>query len=775
MPLVLDPIQSGYNLSKINDNFQRIEDTWDEKLDRVNSGSFYNQMDQTLDMNSNEIINVKLGDSPESIASKGYVDAQDELRVLKAGDSMTGQLNTIDPVQPSNAANKGYVDGLIATLDGVEGILPLVTPRQQGDGVTTLFPTVVTSQNPTTSYTVNLDGVTQRPITDFNADINGNVVFAEAPEVGVDIDITVFEPVNLQEAADLSQVTARGSTTPRTLADRFADVVNVKDFGAVGDGVTDDTQAFLDVSEFINTKGGNASVFVPATDNFYSVTTGFKFDSVSSVRLKSDGAEIKVPDGSPDIPHSSGSYDKNHLIWFIDSQDIEVDGFILNGNIQNRVANPGGESYNSAIEIEGCTKALISNNSIKGSMTDGIGVRALIRDAGRPPSEQVTIRDNTITSSRRNNISIIEAWDCTTQNNTITYAGVEQGVNPSFGIDIEPNLEGKSKDIRILNNIIEFNTGQYQVSFGGDDTIGGMVSGNTIRNGISGLNSNPAPTQIVPTEGIVVHNNTFTDLTSTATRVVGVGFDEISNNHYKDVQNGILSYGAKGLIIKDNSFTDIGSNGIIGGQSGSSDPLIQVQQLYVYGNIFTDCGSRAAIFYPLDTDTIINFNSNVLRSSDVAPSMEGAEVASVCVSSSSNNVISNLVDNNNPLVRFQYGNNNYSSDASERFRTSFSNVSVNQEMYLRGMYLHNADNAPTSGSYIRGDFVYNRQAILGSPFGWRCISNGSPGLWVEVSQNGMLESISSIPSFKGQQAIVGGEAYIAVDTSSTADWKQITV
>ncbi|QZI86353.1 hypothetical protein PODOV026v1_p0062 [Vibrio phage PS32B.1] len=243
MPLVLDPIQSGYNLSKINDNFQRIEDAWDEKLDRVNSGSFYNQMDQTLDMNSNEIINVKVGDTDDSLVNKGYVDQQDELRVLKAGDSMSGQLNTIDPVQPSNATNKRYVDGMIATIDGVEGIVPLVSPRQQGDGVTTVFPTIVTSQHPTQSYSVNLDGVTQRPQTDFTADTNGNVVFAEAPEVGVDIDITVFEPVNLQEAADLSQVTATGSTTPRTLADRFAGTANVVDFGAVGDGVADDTSA----------------------------------------------------------------------------------------------------------------------------------------------------------------------------------------------------------------------------------------------------------------------------------------------------------------------------------------------------------------------------------------------------------------------------------------------------------------------------------------------------------------------------------------------------
>lgn len=39
-------------------------------------------------------------------------------------------------------------------------------------------------------------------------------------------------------------VLAEGTTVPRMLKDRFADVVNVKDFGAVGDGITDDTEAF---------------------------------------------------------------------------------------------------------------------------------------------------------------------------------------------------------------------------------------------------------------------------------------------------------------------------------------------------------------------------------------------------------------------------------------------------------------------------------------------------------------------------------------------------
>lgn len=51
----------------------------------------------------------------------------------------------------------------------------------------------------------------------------------------------------LVDATDLSsaQVTATGSTTARTLAARFAGIGDVSDFGAVGDGVTDDSAAFI--------------------------------------------------------------------------------------------------------------------------------------------------------------------------------------------------------------------------------------------------------------------------------------------------------------------------------------------------------------------------------------------------------------------------------------------------------------------------------------------------------------------------------------------------
>ena len=54
-------------------------------------------------------------------------------------------------------------------------------------------------------------------------------------------------------------IIAANTTAARSLENRFADVVNVKDFGAVGDGVTDDTSAIQNAIQSAN----GASVYFP--------------------------------------------------------------------------------------------------------------------------------------------------------------------------------------------------------------------------------------------------------------------------------------------------------------------------------------------------------------------------------------------------------------------------------------------------------------------------------------------------------------------------------
>ena len=106
----------------------------------------------------------------------------------------------------------------------------------------------------------------------------------------------------------LADITATGTTTARAIEDRFADVVNVKDFGAVGDGVTDDTEAFKSVRDLIQTSTvsdgagganpiGTIKVFIPAGQ--YLITeSGAIFDSSFTTRFRGIEYEGAGGDGT---------------------------------------------------------------------------------------------------------------------------------------------------------------------------------------------------------------------------------------------------------------------------------------------------------------------------------------------------------------------------------------------------------------------------------------------------------------------------------------------
>ena len=101
--VTLTPITSGYNLSKINSNFVKIQNAINNEVMHLTGGN--NTMLQDLDMNSFALLNVQTDvGNPDSLLTVGDAD----LRYYNIdGDTLTGPMNvngqTVTNLRPSVA------------------------------------------------------------------------------------------------------------------------------------------------------------------------------------------------------------------------------------------------------------------------------------------------------------------------------------------------------------------------------------------------------------------------------------------------------------------------------------------------------------------------------------------------------------------------------------------------------------------------------------------------------------------------------------------------
>jgi hypothetical protein len=142
------------------------------------------------------------------------------------------------------------------------------------------------------------------------------------------------------------------SATSRTVQAKLRDVINVKDFGATGDGTTDDT-AFLQAAA---TAAGalKADLVIPATGTFYKLTTELTIPA--NVRVYG-GGHLKQT-----------VVDKNAVIM---SNDTSIENIKIEGPALLSVA----AIKNTGIQITGVSRVQVRNCDISGFETGGILLR----------------------------------------------------------------------------------------------------------------------------------------------------------------------------------------------------------------------------------------------------------------------------------------------------------------------------------------------------------------------------------------------------------------
>ena len=170
-------------------------------------------------------------------------------------------VNLASPTASNDATNKDYVDTRVAlnttNLNGFE------SSSHTGDNTSVDFTLSFTPQVSTPeAFLVTIDGVVQKPTTAYTIDPSTpKITFTSAPPTSAVINVVAI--AKSSTSADTTTIKTTGSTTSRSLADRFGDVVNVLDHGADNTGTVETSSHIQAAIDEANT-GGKGVVYFPA-------------------------------------------------------------------------------------------------------------------------------------------------------------------------------------------------------------------------------------------------------------------------------------------------------------------------------------------------------------------------------------------------------------------------------------------------------------------------------------------------------------------------------
>ena len=692
---------------------------------------------------------------------------------------------------------------LIGTYDNITGVNSnFVNYTVQEEVITatagqTVFNLTTINYTPgTNSLSVYIDGVNQYVGDSYLETDSDTVTFTAGLHVGAEVKFTTAVQITTG-AIDANTVGYTASFTGavgQTVQTKLEQYVSVKDFGAVGDGVTDDSTAI----QAALTAGAGRAVYFPGGTYLISATltvpadtmvTGDGYGSVvyqdtrernvfslnnnctvQHLRLRGDGvtsggASFQLNNGISAVSKRNIKV-LNCFLHAFESNGIYIDDCenleIIGNYIWDNAYSVGSGSDIVLYGVTGGTARIIisknfcfSNNS-QGIYVDAIGVDTDI---------------------------LVEGNVCVTLNPT-TWAEVSSGsLLRRHGIILGYN--GASGRFVAVNNLCR-NTRQTGIYYqGGTASVDGVqILGNQCtKNGVNAIEPSLSSGIYIATQGNgdIIANNLVEDFSnaslygSAGIKIAPADASQLAANPYTLVTNNIVRSSASHGILLTSRATNVEVRGNGVTNSTYEDiAWIPTAALTTVGNhsikdnrVERTNTSKAAIFCDFQASTLPMYvENNYLLGSDKTVN----SVDNVGVKWTTN---PNIFVTGNTISGFYHGvfQANYliGRAFSQQFidRNSFlnctngimvagtstapvlpvqDNVFVNVTTKASGAALgfdvvyiaqrfgdkiyFQSATAPAVGTWVVGDRAQQLTPVVGQPKGWMCTVAGNPGTWV---------------------------------------------
>ena len=282
--------------------------------------------------------------------------------------------------------------------------------------------------------------------------------------------------------------------------DEVGKIVNVKDYGASGDGSKDDTLAIREAVDFINSDSNTEFFTLYFPNGVYKVSIlkesysdKVVFDANGNLKSATDGETggnvIKITNTTAkaiviDFAGSTLELEKNsypgwQIISAVDSKNLIIKNGTLIGDRKEHIYLPGDGSGNGGLSdhyethehahgmrLVRCSNVTVENMNISNMPGDGICISGKVTSI-------TTINNCNIHHCRRQGVTVSVSDTTNISNSKIHHIGTHDGIAgtmPMAGVDIEPS----PRDTKVAKNVNIQNTSITEITEAGV-VVGGSV------------------------------------------------------------------------------------------------------------------------------------------------------------------------------------------------------------------------------------------------------------------------------------------------------------